>query len=93
MEPLLSMEDSQELDRETRTRFQFSSDQLMEIASLRLWEKIRHSLEACASAIATNPKQLSLTAMCGKGDNAGDALAILRHARMDGYNALHAIIP
>jgi len=38
-------------------------------------------------------ENFSIAAICGKGDNAGDALAMLRHAKMGGCNQLTAYIP
>lgn len=93
MKPLLSMTSAQSLDRELQTAYRFAHDGLMEIASLRLWEQIRKVLEAHAEKRGIPPQQLSVAALCGKGDNAGDALAMLRHARMEGYEKLHAVLP
>jgi NAD(P)H-hydrate repair Nnr-like enzyme with NAD(P)H-hydrate epimerase domain len=93
MKPLLSMKSAQDLDRELQAAYHFAQDGLMEIASLRLWEQIKKVLETHAEKRGIKAQQLSVAAICGKGDNAGDALAVLRHARMEGYEKLHAVLP
>ncbi len=60
---------------------------LMEDASLKLWkalEPIALSREAGTSKV--------LVAVCGSGDNGGDALALLRHARFAGLTRVAAIL-
>lgn len=93
MKPLLSMKSAQDLDRELQAAYHFAQDGLMEIASLRLWEQIKKVLETHAEKRGIKAQHLSVAAICGKGDNAGDALAMLRHARMEGYEKLHAVLP
>ncbi len=92
MRPLLSTSQSLELDASTRAMFDFSSDNLMEIAAMRLWHVLKR--EVIQKRLAhLSPAQASIVALCGKGDNAGDALAVLRHARLDGFHRLSAIVP
>lgn len=99
MRPLLSAAQSLELDAFTRKMFEFSSDHLMEIASIRLWEKLKREViqnkifQSTAADSGIFKKEVSIAALCGKGDNAGDALAILRHAKLDGFQKLTAFIP
>ena len=91
MKALLSCEDSRALDDSTRKILALNSLQLMEKASLRMWDALR-------AEIASRPKlfekgeQLRIVAVCGKGDNGADALAILRHAFCAGFNNQKALI-
>ncbi|OQB95027.1 MAG: Bifunctional NAD(P)H-hydrate repair enzyme Nnr [Spirochaetes bacterium ADurb.Bin110] len=99
MHALISNRDSLELDALTRTEFNFSVDHLMEIAAIRLWQTLVREVLLkkdklnLISASSASLKRLSIAAVCGKGDNAGDALAMLRHARLEGYSRLTAYIP
>ncbi|MEN6491180.1 MAG: NAD(P)H-hydrate dehydratase [Rectinema sp.] len=99
MRPLLSTSQSLELDAFTREVFDFSSDHLMEVAAMRLWqvlklEIIQKRLNLCQPAALRDPeRRVSLAAVCGKGDNAGDALAVLRHAKLEGFQNLAAFVP
>lgn len=99
MRPLLSATQSLELDAFTRKMFEFSSDHLMEIASMRLWERLKREviqngiLQSTTADSRIFKKEISIAALCGKGDNAGDALAMLRHAKLDGFQKLTAFIP
>ena len=93
MRSLVSMSQSLLLDAAMRKLFEFSEDGLMEIASLRLWYALMQAMSSLGE-LAGKPKDaIAIAALCGKGDNAGDALAVLRHARMDGYQHLSAFIP
>ncbi len=71
------------LDRETRELLGLSDLQLMEKASLRIWDALRPRLPV------PNPR---IVAVSGKGDNGGDALALLRHAFCSGMQDLSAIV-
>ncbi len=92
MRPLLSTSQSLELDAFTREMFDFPSDNLMEIAAMRLWQVLKCELIR-KRLPQTLPTQTSIAAVCGKGDNAGDALAMLRHARLEGFQHLSALVP
>lgn len=92
MRPLLSTSQSLELDAFTREMFDFPSDNLMEIAAMRLWQVLKCELIR-KRLPQTLPTQTSIAAVCGKGDNAGDALAVLRHARLEGFQHLSALVP
>jgi NAD(P)H-hydrate epimerase len=79
--------------------FDFSSDNLMEIAAMRLWQELKQKviqkklMESQAADSRELGREISIAAVCGKGDNAGDALALLRHARLEGFQHLVAFIP
>ena len=99
MHALISNKNSLELDALTRTEFNFSVDHLMEIAAIRLWQTLvsevflKKDISNLISANSVSSRQLNIAAVCGKGDNAGDALTMLRHARLGGYSRLTAYIP
>ena len=88
MKALITCERSTMLDGATKSVFAVSELQLMEKASLRLWD----ALEAFIVGQHRTGKDCAITAMCGKGDNGGDALAMLRHAYSSGYRNLTAIL-
>jgi ADP-dependent NAD(P)H-hydrate dehydratase / NAD(P)H-hydrate epimerase len=60
---------------------------LMEDASLKLWQ----ALEPMARSRGAGRETL-LLALCGPGNNGGDALALLRHARFAGLARVAAIL-
>jgi ADP-dependent NAD(P)H-hydrate dehydratase / NAD(P)H-hydrate epimerase len=60
---------------------------LMEDASLLLWQ----ALEPIAAETGAGQEGL-LLALCGSGNNGGDALAILRHASFSGLGRVAAIL-
>lgn len=99
MHVLISNSGSIELDALTRSEFNFSVDHLMEIAAIRLWQTllseviVKKNMSSLISAGSSSSCQPGIAAVCGKGDNAGDALAMLRHARLEGYSRLTAYIP
>lgn len=93
MRPLVSMSQSLLLDASTRELFDFSADGLMEIASMRLWYALQKEMPLLGTLADKSKDGLAIAALCGKGDNAGDALAMLRHAKMDGFKRLTAFIP
>ncbi|XP_004480658.2 NAD(P)H-hydrate epimerase [Dasypus novemcinctus] len=78
---LLSQEEAQAVDEELFNQYQFSVDQLMELAGL-----------SCATAIAKAypPKSMSrslptVLVICGPGNNGGDGLVCARHLKLFGY--------
>lgn len=91
MRTLLTCEESKALDAATIEALKLSSLQLMEKASLRLWDAIRTWIESC-DELAAKGKAVKIAALCGKGDNGGDAMAILRHAFSAGFLDLRAIV-
>uniref|UniRef100_A0A8C7C4Z5 NAD(P)H-hydrate epimerase n=1 Tax=Neovison vison TaxID=452646 RepID=A0A8C7C4Z5_NEOVI len=76
-----SQEEAQAVDEELFNEYQFSVDQLMELAGL-----------SCATAIAKAypPKSMSrsppaVLVICGPGNNGGDGLVCARHLKLFGY--------
>ena len=87
MRPLLSCAEASALDLGVQRRAQLPPAILMEDASVRLWD----ALEPIAAALGAGAAG-TLTALCGSGNNAGDALAVLRHARFAGLNDMAVIL-
>jgi NAD(P)H-hydrate epimerase len=86
MKRLISMADSLMLDRKTKDLLSIQDIQLMEKASLRIWDSLRSALPELRH------RWKKILAVAGKGDNGGDALAILRHAWSSGFLDVSAII-
>ncbi|TXT47027.1 MAG: YjeF-related protein [Spirochaetes bacterium] len=86
MKRLISKAESRMLDRRTRDLLSIQDIQLMEKASLRIWDSMRFSLPELRD------RETRILALAGKGDNGGDALAILRHAFSSGFIGGSAII-
>uniref|UniRef100_A0A3Q2LNW9 NAD(P)H-hydrate epimerase n=1 Tax=Equus caballus TaxID=9796 RepID=A0A3Q2LNW9_HORSE len=77
----LSQEEAQAVDEELFNEYQFSVDQLMELAGL-----------SCATAIAKAYPPTSMSrspptvlVVCGPGNNGGDGLVCARHLKLFGY--------
>lgn len=77
----LSQEEAQAVDQELFNEYQFSVDQLMELAGL-----------SCATAIAKAYPPTSMSrsppavlVICGPGNNGGDGLVCARHLKLFGY--------
>ncbi|XP_036297885.1 NAD(P)H-hydrate epimerase isoform X5 [Pipistrellus kuhlii] len=77
----LSQEEAQAVDEELFKEYQFSVDQLMELAGL-----------SCATAIAKAYPPTSMSRspptvliICGPGNNGGDGLVCARHLKLFGY--------
>ena len=90
MKRLVSCAESQDLDASTRRLFGLDALLLMEKASLRLWDCLLSSLDS-VSELKAKGRSLKILALCGKGDNGGDAMAMLRHARSAGFDTCAAI--
>jgi hydroxyethylthiazole kinase-like uncharacterized protein yjeF len=84
MKGLLSCGASLALDAATTDRLGLPSILLMEDASLLLWE--------AAKRLLPKDGRGPIVALCGSGNNAGDALGVLRRARFEGEDRLAAIL-
>lgn len=98
MKQLVTHAGSGNLDASTRDLLAIEASCLMEKASIRLWDALVRQLSDSADfsghgIAGRSVKKIPLTALCGKGDNGGDALAMLRHAFSDGWEDLAAILP
>jgi len=84
---LVACPEASRLDSATADRAAIPPLILMEDASLRIWQALE-PLARPRGAGASRP----LVALCGPGNNGGDALATLRHARFAGFLKLSAIL-
>lgn len=91
MKALVTCDQARDLDAATREALAVTSAQLMEKASLRLWDALRERI-AELPALSAKGRSLKIVALCGHGDNGGDALAMLRHAYSAGFLDLAAIL-
>jgi NAD(P)H-hydrate epimerase len=87
MKELVSCAEAGRLDMAVREMAALPDLTLMEDASLRLWDSLRPLLETTGAG-----SRSSLVALCGTGNNAGDALAVIRHVRFAGYTDLAVIL-
>lgn len=102
MKALVSCAESRLLDARTRDQAALQPLQLMEKASLRLYDALRAWAAGLRRADGSArfpgfPSGARLVALCGRGDNGADAMAILRHAAFDAgaadLLAIHLDIP
>ncbi|MDP3176680.1 MAG: NAD(P)H-hydrate epimerase, partial [Spirochaetaceae bacterium] len=87
MRDLVACAEAARLDAAVRERAALSAALLMEDASLRLWM----ALEPIAASLGAG-RDSELVVLCGPGNNGGDALALLRHARFSGLVRLAAVV-
>jgi NAD(P)H-hydrate epimerase len=78
----LGQEEARELDNELFNDYQFSIDQLMEVAGLCIAQAVVQSYPANKVGVAS-PKVL---VVCGPGNNGGDGLVAARHLLFMGYH-------
>lgn len=76
----LNQKDAQQIDLDLFNEYQFSVDQLMELAGL-----------SCAHAVATaypigDGESKNILIICGPGNNGGDGLVCARHLKLFGYS-------
>jgi len=104
LRPLITPEEAAALDTDVQARYGLSADQLMEQAAAGM---LRALEDMGLVAYGTLPGGCSrqgkpdglaighpaIVALCGKGNNAGDALALLRMAAFRGAAGLYAIVP
>jgi NAD(P)H-hydrate epimerase len=87
MRPLVACSEAAGLDAATAAQAALSPLLLMEDASLKLWDALRPIAETRGAGYSGG-----LVAVCGSGNNGGDALALLRHARFSGAKRVGAIL-
>jgi NAD(P)H-hydrate epimerase len=85
--PLVACSEAARLDAATSAQYAIPPLLLMEDASLRLWDAIQPIARARGAGTSS-----CLLAVCGPGNNGGDALAVLRHARFAGFERIAAIL-
>ncbi len=84
---LVACSEAARLDSSTSARAALQPLLLMEDASVRLWDKLSPLARDLGAGFSGG-----LVAVCGSGNNAGDALAMLRHARFSGALKVSAIL-
>lgn len=89
MRPLLGLAAAASLDKDTRSRFGLGEDQLMESAARGMYQVLKDQGFFRGDAGPDRP----IVALCGTGNNAGDALAVLRMAAFEGLDGLVAVVP
>jgi len=72
---LLGQQEAQAVDEELFTEYQFSVDQLMEVAGLSVADVIVE----CYPAANVGKDSPSVLICCGPGNNGGDGLVAARH--------------
>jgi NAD(P)H-hydrate epimerase len=85
---LVSSTRAASIDAELKDRYGLNDDLLMETAADRLYLALK-TLPAWSRVEAG----AALVAVCGKGNNAGDALVMVRKAAFEGFREVSAIVP
>lgn len=97
MKPLLSCAAAAAMDALTQAEYGVSADRLMELAAARVLDAlIAEGAWPHDDGVAGRSGRAGATrvaAVCGSGNNAGDALALLRQAAFAGERGLAAVIP
>lgn len=86
--PLVTFAQAQRLDQSTKDAYGLSDDQLMEAAAMGMARALEHD-EFCGHAMNAS---VPVVALCGGGNNGGDALAVLRHLAFSGRSGLVAVV-
>jgi len=86
--PLVSASQAAAIDANVKIRCGLGDDLLMESAAGKLYEALK-GLAPWAAVQAG----AALVAVCGKGNNAGDALAMVRKAAFEGLREVSAVVP
>ncbi|HEY9055170.1 MAG TPA: NAD(P)H-hydrate dehydratase [Rectinemataceae bacterium] len=99
MKPLLDFGEAKKLDDETNTLFSLGSGILVEKASIRLWDAMARWMTGAVEGmkgVVARPEfsrwPPRIVALCGKGANGSDALAMLRHAASAGFDDITALL-
>lgn len=97
MRPLLTCAAAARLDALTGAEYGVSADRLMELAAARVLDVLiaegAWPDDGGVAARAGRAGATRVAAVCGSGNNAGDALALLRQAAFAGERGLAAVIP
>ncbi|HOV93489.1 MAG TPA: NAD(P)H-hydrate dehydratase [Spirochaetales bacterium] len=94
MERLIRNEEAQRLDAITKATLGIDDLILMEKASIRLWDALKTVMQRLVKAKKglLSIEDLHIVAICGKGNNGGDTLAVLRHAWSFGFHNIDAFV-
>ncbi|MDX9897935.1 MAG: NAD(P)H-hydrate dehydratase [Spirochaetia bacterium] len=90
MRPLVGFAQSLRIDRTTKDTYALSDDLLMEAAAIGMAHILFNDDSLRRSLDAGEPPAL---AICGGGNNGGDALALLRRLAFSGRRGLVALVP
>jgi NAD(P)H-hydrate epimerase len=88
MKPLVLSAVAASIDTDAKDSYGLSDDLLMESAADKLYQALK-TLEPWKHVLAGG----ALVAVCGKGNNAGDALAVVRKAASNGCKSVAAVVP
>jgi len=93
LKPLVTFAQAQRLDQSTKDDYGLSDDQLMEAAAVGMAGALEAE-EDFRTAMDTRVPEASppVVALCGGGNNGGDALAVLRHLAFRGRAGLVAVV-
>ena len=86
MQPVLSREQMQAMDRDTIETLGIPAAVLMEVAGRAVADGVS------ALAASASPAQASILCLAGTGNNGGDALVAARHLRERGYSATAIVL-
>jgi NAD(P)H-hydrate epimerase len=89
LKPLPGFEDAALLERQVKGRYGLSDDVLMEAAAIGMVRAIEND-ESLARSM--DGSRIPALAICGRGNNGGDALAVLRRLSFAGRMGLVAIV-
>jgi len=90
VKPLVSFAEALRLDRVTMDRYGLTDDQLMEAAAIGM---VRALEAEDGFRLAMDAAAVPAAAVCGGGNNGGDALAVLRRLALEGRAGLVAVVP
>jgi len=89
LKPLLGFGDSARLESQVKERYGLADDVLMEAAAIGM----SMAIESDSSLVhAMNSSLVPALAICGRGNNGGDALAVLRRLAFSGRTGLVAVV-
>jgi len=100
LKPLVTFAQAQRLDQSAKDEYGLSDDQLMEAAAIGMARALE-SDEVFRRALKVSVKQTDsvqetasaqVVALCGGGNNGGDALAVMRHLAFGGRTSLVAVV-
>ena len=89
MRPLVGFSEASRIDTETKARYGLSDDMLMEASAIGMASALESDDEL---GRAMDASAVPAAAICGAGNNGGDALAALRRLAFSGRTGLVAVV-
>jgi len=89
LRPLLGFDDAALLEHRVKERYGLSDDMLMEAAAIGMLRAIESDARLVE---AMDGSPMPALAICGRGNNGGDALAVLRRMSFAGRSGLAAVV-